>query len=417
MAASWRLRACARGARGHQAELYNAGKIRTLTRFMNAFARLKRLVSRLLLRGRVLQWWISRKVSRIERIYTGELVRASTGKPAQERLPALAPKSRLRQLLFISDIMWEGKELVPELEKICQVETLNLQPILQRAGNAISPRDTVVGALRDFAATHSSYEPDAVFFYARSALLSEEAFHLLRQRWKCPLLGMNLDEKTEFLPYKVFSHSSDDYQKWARKFDLNLTNVRAVVDWYADRGLPIHYMPEGYSPKFADAPPSVPPAYVHELSFVGSKRPEREVLMGRLWALGLPAKPLGYGWPDISGSARPEAVYRASMMNLGIGYASPSLALTTLKTRDFECPGAGACYLTTYNWELALHYDIGREILCYRSEEELVELFSFYRRRPDECARIAQAAWRRCLADHTWEKRFRDLFKQLGWLT
>lgn len=384
---------------------------------MNLIHRLKRSLFRLVLRGRLLQWWIQRKVGRIERIYTRELVRASTGRPAPERPPALAPGTRLRRLLFISDIMWEGKELVPELQKICPVETLDLRPILRQAADELPPRDVVVAALRDFIGSHGSYEPDVIFFYARGSLLSGEAFHLLRQKWKCPLLGMNLDEKTEFLPYQVFTHASDNYQKWGGNFDLNVTNVRAVVDWYADRGWPVHYMPEGYHPKFSDAPPSLPTAYTHELSFVGSKRPEREVLMERLQALNLPIKPLGFGWPDSSGAAQPELVYRASMMNLGIGYASPSLALTTLKTRDFECPGAGACYLTTYNWELALHYDLGREILCYRSEEELVEMFSFYRRRPDECARIAVAAWRRCLAEHTWEKRFRDLFRHLGWLS
>ena len=381
---------------------------------MSAFERLKRPISRLLLRGLLLKWWIARKVRRMERIYASELVRSSTAPPALERVPALSPAVPLRKLLFISDIMWESKELVPELQKICPVETVDLRPSLRKASDMRSAREAVVTALQDFIGTHEGYEPDVMFFYARGSLLSEEAFHLLRGRWKCPLFGMNLDEKTEFLPYRVFSRGNDDYQKWARKFDLNLTNVRAVVDWYADRDLPVHYMPEGYHPKLADPPPPAPPVYQHELSFVGSKRPEREVFMQRLWALDVPVKPLGFGWPDSSGGARPEAVYRTSMMNLGIGYASPSLTLTTLKTRDFECPGSGACYLTTWNWELALHYDVGREILCYRSEEELVEIFSYYRRRPEECAKIAVAAWRRCLAQHTWEKRFRHLFAEMG---
>jgi hypothetical protein len=381
---------------------------------MRAFERLKRHISRLLLRGRLLEWWVARKVRRVERTYAAELVRSSMGRPAPDRQPVRAPSTPLRKLLFISDVMWEDKELIPELQKISPVKTLDLQPLLRKAADARSAPEIVARALQDFIGTHTGYEPDAMFLYARSSLLSEEAFDLLRGRWKCPLFGMNLDEKTEFLLYKVFSHGNDGYQRWARKFDLNLTNVRAVMDWYADRGLPVYYMPEGYHPKLADPPQSSPPVYQHELTFVGSKRPEREVLMKRLWALGLPIKPLGFGWPDSSGGARPEMVYRASMMNLGIGYASPSLDLTTLKTRDFECPGSGACYLTTWNWELALHYDVGREILCYRSEQELVEIFSYYRRRPQECAKIALAAWRRCLAEHTWEKRFRGVFGEMG---
>lgn len=384
--------------------------------FMTAALQLRRRLSRLLLRGPVLNAWIARKVNRLERRYASELVVASTRAAASEKLPVVRTGGGLRRLLFISDIMWEHRELVPELQKICPVETLNLRSALEQGGEARPAHETVVATLRDFIRAHGTYEPDVVLFYARASLLSEEVFALLRQRWKCPLLGMNLDDKVEFLRYGVFSQGDDDYQSWAGKFDLNLSNVRAVVDWYADRNLPVHYMPEGYHPKSAEAPPTGGGSYRYELSFVGSKRAEREVLIQRLWALGLPIRPLGFGWPDSSGSAQPEAVYRTSMMNLGIGYVSPSLALTTLKTRDFECPGSGACYLTTWNWELALHYDIGREILCYRSEEELVELFSYYRRRPQECAKIALAAWRRCQAEHTWEKRFRKLFQQLGWI-
>ena len=30
-------------------------------------------------------------------------------------------------------------------------------------------------------------------------------------------------------------------------------------------------------------------------------------------------------------------------------------------------PCVGACYLTTYHWELAEMFEIGKEILCYRN--------------------------------------------------
>ena len=379
-------------------------------------ARVKSWLSRLLLRGPLGEWWLRRQVRRIEERYLEELVRAS-GQSRTNSAPRPAPKpiSVPRRILFIGDIMWEARELVPELEKICPVETLNLRPRLQKAGPDGTPSAVTLACLRERIQAAHAPEPDLIFLYARSELLSEEAFATIRSRWKCPLLGMNLDEKFEFLDYGVFSRRNDHYERWARQFDMNLSNVRAVADWYTDRGLPVYYMAEGYSPKF-DAPPPLTPegGYRHELSFVGSRRSEREAFVERLWRVGIQTETFGNGWGESSRCDDPEAVYRASMMNLGLGYAAPSLTLTTLKARDFECPGAGACYLTTWNWELALHYDIGREILCYRSEEELVELFSYYRRRPEECGRIAQAAWRRCLAEHTWERRFRDFFRRIG---
>jgi hypothetical protein len=41
-------------------------------------------------------------------------------------------------------------------------------------------------------------------------------------------------------------------------------------------------------------------------------------------------------------------------------------------------------------------------------------MYSWYSRRPQECLKIAQAAFRRCAAEHTWEKRFRKIFEQTG---
>jgi hypothetical protein len=316
-------------------------------------------------------------------------------------------------MFFISDIMWEGRELVPELGKICELRTLNLRPRLSTLPSSEVLPDIVNRVLREFIAIETGYEPDVILFYARASLLSDEAFDLLRRRWSCPVLGLNLDDKMEFLDYGILNNGNDDYRRWARRFDLNLSNVRAVVDWYADAGLPVMYVPEGYHPKVAGPPQSVA-GFRYPFSFVGSRRVEREVFFERLRGLGVPIEPIGFGWPNSEGGKNPEETYQASQMNLGIGLAAPSQTLTTLKTRDFECPGSGACYLTTYNWELALHYDLGREILCYRAEAELVELFSYYRRRPEACLAIAQAAYRRCLAEHTWEKRFRTVFEQAG---
>ena len=379
---------------------------------MKFLAALKQQLVGWFLHGRLFEWWLQRKMRRLEARYTAGLVAGSGGVPAPESPPPLKSGAPLRQILFISDIMWEGRELVPELAKIAGLQTLDLRPHLKSATGANSS-ETVARTIDDFIRSQSAYEPDAILFYARSSLLSDEAFELLRRRWSGPLLGMNLDDKIEFLDYDIFTGAGDDYGRWAKKFDLNLSNVRAVVDWYADRKLPVLYVPEGFHPKVI-APPASTADFRYELSFVGSRRTEREIFFRRLRDLGVLIEPFGFGWPNSEGGKNPEAVYRASKMNLGIGFAAPSQTLTTLKTRDFECPGAGACYLTTYNWELPLHYELGREILCYRSVEELIEIYSYYRKRPEECLTIAKAAWRRGQAEHTWEKRFRKVFNYAG---
>ena len=224
---------------------------------------------------------------------------------------------------------------------------------------------------------------------------------------------MNLDDKIQFFPYGIFSWGDDNYADWARNFDLNLTNCFPAMDWYRQRGLPCAYAPQGVH-RTPDLQEPTSAKFKYEFSFLGSNKPERKVIIEQLLDAGVPIHLFGSGWPNSQWVDSPNAVYRGSQLNLGIGFASPSTTLTTVKGRDFECPGVGACYLTSYNWELPQFYELGKEILCYRSVEELIEMFSWYRHRPEECLKIAQAAWRRCTNEHTWEKRFRKIFAQAG---
>jgi spore maturation protein CgeB len=45
---------------------------------------------------------------------------------------------------------------------------------------------------------------------------------------------------------------------------------------------------------------------------------------------------------------------------------------------------------------------------------DLVEVWSFYIKRPDKCRQIAHAGQQRAIREHTWEQRFRTVLDQLG---
>src|SRR5690349_238977 len=85
---------------------------------MNVLGALKQKLLRWFLRGRALEWWLQQKMRRLETRYASALVNASRGKPAPDAPAPLKSGAPLRRLLFISDIMWESRELVPELAKI-----------------------------------------------------------------------------------------------------------------------------------------------------------------------------------------------------------------------------------------------------------------------------------------------------------
>lgn len=90
-----------------------------------------------------------------------------------------------------------------------------------------------------------------------------------------------------------------------------------------------------------------------------------------------------------------------------------SKPLRQIRLREFEAPMAGAFYLTGWLPEIALHYEVGKEIVCYRSFEELVDLARYYLEHEEERERIRLAGRERARRDHTWERRYETLFEEL----
>jgi spore maturation protein CgeB len=91
-----------------------------------------------------------------------------------------------------------------------------------------------------------------------------------------------------------------------------------------------------------------------------------------------------------------------------------SRPLRQIRLREFEATMAGAFYVTGWLDELSLHYEIGREIVCYRSREELVERCRYYLAHDEERERIRRAGHERAVRDHTWRRRFEGLFAELA---
>jgi spore maturation protein CgeB len=82
--------------------------------------------------------------------------------------------------------------------------------------------------------------------------------------------------------------------------------------------------------------------------------------------------------------------------------------------REFEAPMSGALYCTGYSDELADCFEPDREVLVYRTNEEMLEKVSYYLAHPQEAETIRKAGRRRALNDHTYQRRFEQLFSSLG---
>ncbi len=85
-----------------------------------------------------------------------------------------------------------------------------------------------------------------------------------------------------------------------------------------------------------------------------------------------------------------------------------------VRLRDFEAPMCRTCFLTGHTDEIAEFYEIGREIDTYRSPQELVDKTRFYLSNPESAQKLRQAGYERATRDHTWVRRFQQLFREIG---
>jgi len=76
--------------------------------------------------------------------------------------------------------------------------------------------------------------------------------------------------------------------------------------------------------------------------------------------------------------------------------------------RLFEATGCGALLITDYKDNLADLFEIGREVVAYRTPEECVALIRYYRDHPDEAAAIAHAGQARTLRDYGYPLNMRE---------
>lgn len=111
-------------------------------------------------------------------------------------------------------------------------------------------------------------------------------------------------------------------------------------------------------------------------------------------------------------------MYSRSKISLGFSVVSEAVgegeANAHLRLRDFEAPMSGALYATGYTEELADYFESDKEVIVYCTKEELADKVQYYLTHPTEADRVREAALRRARSEHTWTKRFEQLFREIG---
>ncbi len=194
----------------------------------------------------------------------------------------------------------------------------------------------------------------------------------------------------------------------AHAVDLNLTNSPDSVIKYAVHGGLAMFWPEAAHPDIHH-PHDVP--FEFDVSFVGGCYGWRPVFIRRLSKMGIKVESFGHGWSNGPlPSEEMVKLYSRSRINLGFATVGHSRRLMCIKGRDFEIPMSGGLYLTQDNPELLRVYDVGTEILTYKNESDCAQIIQNLLTDPDRAETIRKAGRKRCLSEHTYEKRWTKIF-------
>ena len=259
-------------------------------------------------------------------------------------------------------------------------------------------------------AAHARRPVDWLFCYGGGQEFSPEVMRRITEELGIPTVNLSLDDKQGWAGATAGGWRTGAVDLTA-SFDLFATSARVACEWHMIEGGRPLYMSEGF-----DAAAYGPSDVERDLpvSFVGVAYGFRIAVIEFLRKHRIAVTPFGAGWPA-GRTDDPAGVFNRSRINLGMGGIEYSEELTNVKGRDFEIPGTGGgVYLTSFNPDLALHFRVGEEILCYHNRDEMVELIRYYLAHPDEAAAIARRGRERSLREHRWLHRYEKVLKVFG---
>lgn len=216
---------------------------------------------------------------------------------------------------------------------------------------------------------------------------------------------------SRYAPHFTFSVTTDKFS--VPKYNALGVNNVIVSQWAA---IDLHERPafEG--------------KYLHDVSFIGQFHPYRAWIVSSLKKAGIKAEAFGLGWPNGTlSSQKMNHLFRHTKVNLNIGNStswSPSylashwkalpLAIKSkknrsqIKARNFEIPYFGGFQLSDDVPGLDDWFNLGKEIVTYKSPDEAVDKVRYYLKHDDEREKIREAGSKRAQADG-YSERWKDI--------
>ncbi len=198
--------------------------------------------------------------------------------------------------------------------------------------------------------------------------------------------------------------------------DLLFSSFPHFVEQFRSQGKTACYQPLAFEPKVLHRLPTLPRTLA--VTFVGGLSPHHGKGLEQLTAIAAqePFDLWGYGATTLAPDSPLRQHHHGEAWGLDMFNILRQSSITLNRHIDvasdyannmrlFEATGCGALLITDYRSNLHRLFDIGREVVAYRSAEEAAGLISYYRGHPDEAAKIAEAGQQRTLRDHTYTAR------------
>jgi spore maturation protein CgeB len=106
-------------------------------------------------------------------------------------------------------------------------------------------------------------------------------------------------------------------------------------------------------------------------------------------------------------------LFNGTKINLNLSTSSQPGA-NQIKGRNFEIPACGGFQLTGTASRLDEFFAPGKEIVLYHTVDDMIEKIRYYLEHEQDRQAVADAGYARVMRDHTYETRFRTLFRQMG---
>jgi len=236
-----------------------------------------------------------------------------------------------------------------------------------------------------------NFKPDIIFFVLQRDQVSKQILKKLKNKYF--LINFFGDDDWKFDSFS---------KKYAKYFDLPLTNIILDVEKYLEIG--IH---NAYSFQWA-ANPSInynfkDLSYEYDVSFIGSYSPYRDWIIKSIKKRGINVACFGMGWGTrIVSEYEFEEIIRKSKINLNLSnslsydlrfllrYPKSIIHLilnlffknikigSEIKARIFEITALNGFLITEYVPTLEKYFDLDKEISCFTNEDDLIKLIKFY---------------------------------------